>query len=268
MNRRRPRELVGAGERASWDHHDVWMTPGDVAEQGLVSAAQLGVLPDEVVDLGAGAGSIISRAANVWPGARRGAIEIRPEERPHLERWADWVTIEDFRRVILTRDDLVDVDPEDRVVVDGAPLPTRRFTRRLLVANPPYKDVTVALEWGFRMRFDWILFLLRKSYGESEDASIFFSTLSPIAELHLPARANFRAGESANGGKYSADFLGHRWVLWRPGVHPPLWATAHLPPLPSTSLTWVIRPGTEEERGALHPLYRTRFPALEAAQHG
>lgn len=237
-----------------WDQHKAWFTPGDVGEQGLWAAQRVGVEPDRVIDLGAGAGGIVSRVANVWPGASTTAIEIRGEEEPHLRRWADDVVIRDVRSVV-----------SYHIALSGG--------RRLFVANPPYgaergeTDLTTQiLEWLFEVATvrDWLLLLLRKSYEEAEAAWPFFTDRAPLFDFRIPARANFRRGVSAKGSAYAGDFLGHRWVLWRPGVHPWCWSSAPLPSLPPPSLSWAIRPGTEKERGRLHPALRPSFPRVPA----
>ncbi|MCA9663495.1 MAG: hypothetical protein KC486_34515, partial [Myxococcales bacterium] len=143
---------------ARWDEHKAWFTPSDLGEQGLWAAKAVGVEPDVVIDLGAGAGGILCRVANVWPDARRVAIEIREEERRHLDRWAHEVVVGDFRE--LRRDH-----------------PALRGRRRLVVGNPPYGapegeavDLTTqALAWALEEVLgvdDWVHFLLRKSYEE------------------------------------------------------------------------------------------------------
>jgi len=243
-----------------WDKYSAWFTPPDVAEQGCWAAAQVGVSPETVIDLGAGAGSILSRAPHVWPRAHLAALEIREEERPHLDRWAHEVVIGDFREVVNLGLDCG----------GGGP--------RLLIGNPPYgasdddeaDDLTTqALHWGFRVLSpgDWILFLLRKSYEEGEAASHFFSPASeggrsPLCDFRVQGRAQFRRGVNAAGNRLSGDFIGHRWVLWRVGVHPQFWKSAALPPLPSSSLSYAIRPGTELVAGKLHEGLRPRFPEL------
>ena len=243
-----------------WDLFSAWFTSGDLGEQGCWAARQVGVEPDVVIDVGAGAGGICSRVRHVWPDARVVAIEVRGEERKHLERWADDVLICDFR----------ELRPDH---------PALRGKRRLVLGNPPYgpsdddepDDLTTqTLRWAFGLLtpLDWIHFLLRKSYEEGEEASRFFRAeeeggFSPVADFRIPSRANFRRGVNGAGKPLSGDFIGHRWVTWRPGCHRWFWRSATLPLLPASSMSWATRPGTEPVAGRLYPGFRPRFPTLE-----
>lgn len=209
-----------AAERRRWREHDAWFTPGDVAEQVLRGVADLGVAPATILDLGAGAGVWGQRAAFVWPAARRRAVELRAEERPHLERWYHEVSIGDFR----------DMAPP---AVD------------LVIGNFAFHLMIEKLRWALE-RARWALTIVPAGFGAEERAEQLLLTAPPSDALRLSGRIAFLDIAVDGTTRAGTDFQHHEALLWRrdraPGVG---WHTHLLPPLPASSRRWLVRPGEE-----------------------
>lgn len=195
---------------------DLYRTHGDVAEQVLRGAQQLGMDGDEFVDVGAGSGPWGQRLGFVLPHARRTAIEIRAEERPYLDRWYEDVRIADFRTVSFPNK------------VDA------------VIGNPPFFSLTQAIYWAHRQvrRGGWIVYLVPAGYGASADAEELLRSLPPLYSLRIMGRLSFLTD--------GADFQHHEAFIWRTGAPiQPSWGTYPLPPLAGSSRGWVIPPGRE-----------------------
>lgn len=216
-----------SAQQQRWLDHDAWFTPGDCAEQVMRGARDLGVEPESIVDLGAGPGGWLQRANFVWPRAHRTAIEIRPEERPHLERWAHTIHIADFRTVQLPRR------------VD------------LIVGNFAFSELCPKLHWSFA-RARWVLTLVPAGFGAAEGAEQLLQLRPPQHSLRLAGRISFMNG--------ATDFQHHEALLWDTDSQSgDQWCTHPLALLPWSSRRWIIRPG---EESSPRPLSRAFYPSL------
>lgn len=198
-----------------WDATDAHFTPVPVALQPLQSLARSGVEARVILDLCAGAGSLSLAARMVWPRAEIIAVEVRPEERPHLRRWCDRVLIADALALDLT---LAGLRPD------------------LLLSNPPYRKALPLTTLSLRLRAARTLLLHRSTFGSHADAYDFLSRHAPAYELTIGGRPQWRLRESP-------DKVPHFWHLWGPRGSE--WRRRLQPRLPRTLLTWRERPGTD-----------------------
>lgn len=212
-----------------WLLHDAWFTPGDVAEQVLRGIAALGVQATSIIDLGSGAGVWLQRAAFVFPQARRIAVEIRHEERPHLERWADEIHVGDFRDL--------DLPPVD-----------------LVVGNFAFKWMEAKLRWSLA-RARHVVSIAPASVGTEEGMEDLLRRRPPTDSLRLAGRIAFMYGVS--------DFQHHEALLWGPPGEHQAWTTHPMPLLPPGSRRWIVRPGEELTPRPLAPMF---WPRLHRAQ--
>jgi hypothetical protein len=219
--------LITAAQRQRWLEFDAWFTPGDVAEQVLRGVDQLGIRPASVLDVGAGAGIWLQRAAFVWPDAERIGVEIRPEEEPHLRRWCHEVRIGDFRRVSVPRVDLI-------------------------VGNFAFKALCPKIQWSLR-RARWIVTLVPAGFGASEGAEQLLQHRPPGDALRLAGRIAFFEG--------ATDFQHHEALIWDTEAQPTSWTTHPLPLLPPASRRWIVRPGEESHPRPLAPIFYPRLPS-------
>jgi hypothetical protein len=229
-------------ELAEWDTHDAWFTPGAVVEQGLHAARILGgVRPRRILDLGAGAGVFLQRAARAFPGAQRMAVEIRRVERRHLDRHAHQVLIGDmFERRMRHR--------------------LRQLGADFIVSNPPYFCALEALQLALAtVRFGgWVLFFVRQTFGSSAEVWRWLMANPAAREFTVAGRPNMRSGLSAAGHVMGGDMVGHTWLLFRhdgAAANDPEWPRRLLPPLESVDLGWRVRPGTELHTPSFSDLY-------------
>ena len=217
--------------RQRWLDHDAWFTPGDVAEQVLRGVQQLGVEPDSILDVGAGAGIWLQRAAFVWPKAHRIGVEIREEEEPYLRRWCDEVIIGDYSHLTVPRVDLV-------------------------VGNFAFRSLCPKIYWSLR-RARWIVTLVPAGFGASEGAEQLLQHRPPGDALRLAGRIAFLDG--------ATDFQHHEGLLWDTQAKPVAWTTHPLPLLPPASRRWIARPGEEQAPRPPAPIF---YPQLGSTPPG
>lgn len=213
MSRWRPQE---------WDDAEAYFTPLPVVGQGVRSVATLIRRPPRVViDIGAGAGGFGQVLRALYPRARLVAVEIRGSELPFLRRHYDDVIIGDAMTVPLPRADLV-------------------------VSNPPFKLTVPLAERAIgALSPDGVCaFLVRQTFGDSEEATAFLERHPPTAELTIAGRVAMAAA-----GEETKDHFGYQWLVW-PSFKNDVnglvvsWPRRMLPRLDAQSLCWTQRPGT------------------------
>lgn len=228
--RRRPRRSAQLSLDPEWDRWEVYLTPGPVAEQGLLVARQvLRVRPQALVDVGFGTGVFGQRAALVFPRARRLGIEVRTSEvaaarHYHDVHWGSFLEPAAMRFVRVARPSL-------------------------LVSNPPFSRVRQLLELAHELLppHAWILLLVRDTWGGAEADEEELRRRPPSAEFRIPGRLRMRVGKGRSGRQLGGDNCGHSWLAFRAGRRgPPIWPRILLPPLPGQLLRWSQSPGTEE----------------------
>lgn len=205
-----------AEQRARWDATGSYFTPPPVVQQGLQSHARV-QRPARILDLCAGAGVFSMVARETFPGAFIAAVEIRPEEGRHLDRWCDLVLIGD---ALALRRELAD----------------HRFD--LVIGNPDYRWGVELTELALSLRPAAVLLLHRGTFGDSARALDLLERHRPECVLTISGRPQWRLELE------SADWIRHVWFRWgrRPAAQTILdW----LPPLGATRLTWIERPGTQ-----------------------
>lgn len=230
-------------EQDELDRWEVYLTPGPVAEQGLLAARELlGAQPDVLVDVGAGPGVFGQRAALVFPAARRLGLEVRDEPRS-ARHYHDFARV-DFR------------EPTVRRLL-------QKTRPGLLISNPPFTGILDVLQLGHEVvrPGGLVVLLARSTFGGSEADEAELRRRPPVLELAVPGRLRLRRGISPRTGRpYGTDRVGHVFLFWRVGSDRPgaLWARGLLPALPSASLGWTERPGDEAYVQALAPEFWPR----------
>lgn len=223
-------------------------TPTGVVRQLFVEAGLAELYPGKHVRVlcpsaGAGVYPMVAREA-FGDRAHITAVEIRPEERVHLERWADEVHIGDIR--------------------DVAP---RLGEYDLIVDNPPFKELFEVLPtmlWSHLRCHDEMhgrLVLLGLSqWGQSARAHKLREklehVLQVVSQFRVGGRPAFRTGGDTDSREYSHFVWAasdekskakswHRWepLMWGYGPH--FWMTQQLEQLPVGQRIWKRRPGTE-----------------------
>ena len=196
-----------------------------------------------ILDPSAGAGAYGAVLRARFPRAHLTAIELRPEERPHLERHYDEVIIGDARVELA------------KLAEAG-----RRFD--LIATNPPFTLLVDLLKLCLPLLGDDAVLALfgLTQWGQAEDHHETLDQHRPFGQARVGGRVRFRSGLNPKTGKpWSADAREYCHWVWSqigrlvpvdPDRRVPLeheeWFVWQLPPLPAEDRAWTIRPGTEE----------------------
>jgi hypothetical protein len=203
-------------------------TPLPVVAQMTGSLASV-ITPCVVAGLGAGAGGIEQAVGVTWPHARRVAVEVRPSERPHLERNCHAVIIDDLRSAAVAR-------------VLG------RLAPDLFIFNPPFSLTLECLALALRCvrPGGLVACLTRQTLGDHEVVEEFLRTFPPTAELTIGGRVSM-----THAGR-KCDQFGYQWLVWTSTRRPDgvAWPRRYLPRLATSQLGWLERPGTGSDAPA------------------
>ena len=165
--------------------NDFYPTPDDAIN------ALLDALPLRggwrVLEPGAGSGNIV-KALSRYEGMHIDALEIREEEREHLEPLADRVIIGDYMTA--------ELEPYD-----------------LIIGNPPFSEAMAFVKRSLELvkPGGMVIFLLRTAFLESDARFEFWkdpgNQLAGLYTLHK--RPSF-TGKGTDATSYS-------WFVWQPG---------------------------------------------------
>lgn len=223
--------------------HEAYYMSGPVAEQGMRALCSLlqargQRLPEVVVEIGAGSGTIAQRGRLVLPEASFIGVEIRgAAEESHAARHYDEWIVGDFRDVRVPSADLY-------------------------VFNAPYsqQQETVQFSLGRTRPGGHVLSFARATWGTSQEGAAFLRRHVPAENWIIPGRCDLLGGGTDDA---SADFVGHCWWLWDvpATAGPALWGTRLLELLPEQMRRWsAVRPGDELQ---VDPLPQHLWPRLE-----
>lgn len=230
--------------------HGADFTPRAVAAQALHRLLSSSRPPRRVLDICAGAGVYSSEAKAI--ARARGvdlhvtAIELREEERRFLEHNADVAIIGDWSLA-------TELEPFDLIVGNPAfpiwPLALPQLLRCLTPAGL----ICALFHNGLGQR--------AAAEGEGGESFELLDEYPPFAQWRIRGPISFRGKAQINpktGKPYGADVRDYSHWLWSQypfnGLRPDLrltggsglgWITCDLPRLPSASLRWDVRPGTE-----------------------
>lgn len=253
MNSRVPTPRVG--EEVEWNRHNAYFLALPLVQQAFQTISGV-VSPKIIVDLGAGAGGFGIVAAQVWPHARRIAVEIRGSELRHLQRH--------YHEVIIG--DVLSAEVRRRI---------RALHADLYLSNPPFDLVYEFQDLVFAADAADSLWFLRTTQNDALEG---YDRLDhpPSLELQVGGRPHLRrAGSmSVRRRRQHGDNVGHRWDLYLRDAGspskvwtPPWWPRLPLPRVPGHLLRWTTRPGTEEEPPELLPDYLVERLPLRADVH-
>lgn len=228
--------LLDVGREAEWRAFEAYFTPTAVVQQVLQSLATIIGWDDawrpvgknrvsRIADLGAGAGvwSMVSRA--VWPRSEVLGLEVRGSELAHLSRHCHHVMLGAIqqlgRRVVAWRPDLV-------------------------VSNPPFSLTGAFLELALEAA-PIVVFLVRATWGDSEEANDLLERYPPALDLVITSRPHMLPRLASDGEHRGGDNVGHGVLVWSRARRNLVTQRLRLPRLPSSLIRWVERPGTELE---------------------
>lgn len=238
-------------EVVEWNRRSAYFLALPLVQQAFQTVAGV-VSPTLIVDLGAGAGGFGLVAAQVWPNARRVAVEIRGSELQYLKRH--------YHEVIIG--DVLSGDVRRRVRTLGADL---------FVSNPPFDVTDEFQDLVFGEDVDSLWFLRQT---QNDAIKSYDRVHPPSLELQVGGRPHLRrrGSVSTKRRRQHGDNVGHRWdvflrqqdsKVWTPGW----WPRLPLPRLPSALLQWEQRPGTEEAPPELLPDYLIERLPLAGGLH-
>lgn len=266
----REREEAEAAERLRWAQHDADFTPPDAARLGAWAVRRYlvplvaslpeqrslpGLWPRRILGPCAGAGTWLAAAREFFPEAELRALDIREEERPHLEHHVgrDNVEIADFTKW--------------RPVKGEAP--------DLILDNLPFKYALDFLQAGVEVLADGGLavWFCRLTLGDAEDVKAWLADHPYCARLEFVDRLKFRVGINPSTGKpWGVDNVGYKLIAFHKVYRPDTYLGKRLPSLPTESRRWRktrdgrdIRPGTEYLHPDAEPSLWTP-PALNAGE--
>lgn len=233
-------------DRDRWAAHDADFTPLPVIRQGLSCVLRLvqyfseeSYKPVAACDPAAGAGAfgVVFREL-LAPFCQTTGIEVREEERAHVERNYDIAVIGSFESAV------------HDVALD------------LVATNPPWGTRWPQIARAVIPRARVVALLGPTTWGHSDEpaeALDLFEQHPPWCCLRVPGRVQFRTGTNPRTGtKYSADNRKVAWWVWIDDAIPlvrnvgyvvpdmPAFATITLPRLPKEDRRWTVRPGTEQ----------------------
>jgi len=193
-----------------------------------------------IVDIGAASGVFGQRAKLIDPRATIVGVEIRTDERAASRHYDEWIE----QDVFAVERQLRDLRPD------------------LVMSNPAFTRTLSKLQLALRIvRHDgYVLFHVRADWGAAAEPWDFLHRCPPLIELQIANRPHYLAGKKPNGEDYGTDNTGAKWLLWRKGAPcvPGQWLKRQLPRLPSASMEWNVRPGTEPK---VSPLPEIFWPA-------
>ena len=256
----------GGPDRARLRKHNAWFTPQGVALQVCRFLARLVVArvirePAIILDNQAGGGVFGWAMQQVWPVARRLAIEIRTEEREHLVHNYDEVEIIDYLADVPA---LAEALASSRSVTPAMACPPQNRGVDAIITNPNFED---ALAVADRSLHDlapegWLALLVRLTWGDNADVAKWLREHPPVAGLELDGRIEFAVGTNPETGQnYAQDSVTYRVLVWREGGgrlvdgaidYERYWK---LPRLTDQQRKWLrvagqaVRPGTEYLHG-------------------
>lgn len=243
-------------EEAEWNRRNAYFLALPLVQQAFQTISGV-VSPSVIVDLGAGPGGFGLVAKQLWPKARRIAVEIRESERPHLERHYDEVIIGDV------------LSPEVRRRV-------RAQKADLFTSNPPFDLVHEFQDLVFPEDVDSLWFL-RVTQNDAAEGYDRLDDHPPSLELQVGGRPHLRRAGSVSAAlrRQHGDHVGHRWDLYLRDATAPSskvwapswWPRLPLPRLPSALLKWTQRPGTEDAPPELLPDYLVERLPLRVNVH-
>lgn len=198
-------------------------TPPVVVRQCLMYGSQLAGFngdPERVCDPAAGAGIWAAEMRAAWPETDITALELRPEERPHLERHADHVVIGNA------------LDYAERGKGD-------RWWD-LVATNPPFSQFAEYADTFLQRAEDVWLFAPVDALIRGADTHRELVGLSKWLHrvLWVPGALSFRANRQTDFRQYGL------WQFRRQATDFNTWQVYTLPRLEGDALKWRTRPGT------------------------
>lgn len=230
-------------ERRYLAQFDADPTPPDVARLGARGLEVVcGVVaPERILCPCAGAGSWVAAAGEVWPKAALSAMEIRPEEEPHLQHHVAG------RGEAVIGDFLSYTPPGKRP--------------NLILDNIPFKHALDFLAHGLDVVAPggYVAWFVRMTLGDADAVNDWLEANPPTGKLEFVDRYKFRAGINPETMKpWTVDNCGYKLLVFKQGSRPFCYIGKRLPSLPPESRRWRktlstgadIRPGTEYLYGA------------------
>lgn len=221
----------GEDDRAAWAEAQAAFTPTGVVRQHVQRAIVAGDRPPprRILDVGAGRGVFGQVCRQLFPEAMLVAVELRPEERPHLVEHYDQVITGSF-----------DSRPVRKRVRQLGPFD-------LAIGNPPFGVVrdrlgtpqcwhaAIVAELEARGELHWLLpvDMLWRTGATCE----WFAD-HPLAAMWVVA------GRLAMLGGSGLDHRTYAWHVWdRSGRTDPRWPMEMHPLLPASARRWSKVPG-------------------------
>jgi hypothetical protein len=233
-----------------------------------------------VLDLCAGSGSWARAVRQRFPRAHITALEVRADERPYLEHWANEVVIGDVAALVVQtlqvrlRDADTELEAERlrghlrMLLVEPVPAaegePVSLGGYDLIVGNPPFSMVDTrkppkkGQPGKSRLRAYEVLVVAMREllvadlsrlvlyvpaawWQRGEGISDLAKDHEPFRQLNIPLPVSHRGrGQQASSDAYAAFVWGRYGVAKAAG-----WRTCDLPRLPSEDRRWSVMPGTE-----------------------
>ncbi len=199
-------------------------TPMPVVRQCLMYGAEFAgfhASPESVCDPAAGAGAWCAGMRERFVPESITAIELRPEERPHLERHADAVLIGD--------------------AIQYAESCSRHHAWDLVATNPPFSRFAEYADRFLRLCHDVWLFAPVDALVRGEQANKDLVGLSKYLHrvLWVPGALSFRENRQTDFRQYGL------WMFRDEATDFNTWTVQLLPRLSGEALKWRTRPGTE-----------------------
>lgn len=272
--------------------YDVDRTPSPIAMMCLEAATRGWLRPGpdgarpRVLDVCAGSGPWAMAARRLWPQAHITALEFRPEERAHLERWADEVVIGDVAEVTIqslqarvfgAASELEANILRGLLRMLGAPEdgdttePPVLGTFDLIIGNPPFsmvdqreppkrdKDGNIIGPGKSRLRAFEVLVVALRHFLAPRGREVLYvpaawwrrgEDIAHLARQHNPFRElNVPLSISHRGPGFTAAPDNYTTFVWSPPDehHGVGWHAMDLDVLPAKDRKWVVQPGTEAE---------------------
>jgi phospholipid N-methyltransferase len=243
---------TGEPDHGRLREHSADFTPRPVVDQ--FANLLLGILADvggeefTMLDPAAGSGvfgqSFRAVARRLAMKSSIHAYELREEEKPHLARHYDEVTIGDALTIDLERIS----QPDSDVWLSD-------LSYDLIVTNPPFHLWREYLT-TFRRRLNAngvMAFLGLSTWGQrSKDGVSLFEdeVYRPHREYRITGTLGFRGPgvNPENGKKWGTDTRNYSWWLWKAESNDDeegIWSCRNLPLLDGSDRRWTSKPGTD-----------------------